>query len=258
MNRRAAAHPISVIILTAAIIVIVIVASAYIGTALYSSNANLEFQTMEKTSTSIADIMNTLAFKRFASDGIQMNLRYGDMELFSSGGFTITITYNSSRTLTLNLPSTYNFSYVQNTGYIVLGGARYLAGNGSLFAGAGQQLVNVYEWKSGKVAYISVLSRVQYSTQDITFYNGTKVTYLYLNYLRFNSTSSASRITFYNIFNFRAQASDLSVQVWKIVTSAFSASINICGIGCSFSVSLPSARTVVIVASTSTITLSKA
>ncbi len=261
MNRRGESHAISVIIMTAAIVVIVIVASAYIAQALSNSNANLEFQTQQKTTTAVGDIINSLAFKKYATDGVQMNLRYGDEELFSSTAYTITITYNDTKTLSFALSPSYNFSYIQTTGWIVISGTSYLSGNGSLFAGPGSSLINIFQWKSGKAAYISTLPRIQYSTQDVTFYNGTKVTYLYLNYVRFNTTSVATHQSFLNIFNFRLQASDLTVQTWRLVTRAFTVSANNCPTQfvtvCSFSDTLSSARPVVVVLSTSTITISK-
>jgi hypothetical protein len=257
VNRRADAHPISVIILTAAIVVIVIVASAYITAALSTSSGNLEFQTMLKTTTALGDIINSMAFKQYATDGIQMNLKFGDEEIFNSLGYTITITYNATKTLTLSLLPTANFSYVQATGYVVVPGTTYLTGNGSLFASATTSLVNVFEWKNGKTAYLSTTPRIQYSTQDITFFNGTKVSYVYLNYVRFNTTSTLSHISFTNVFTFKTVASSLTVQTWRIVTGALTVASNNCASGCSFPYTPATARTVVIVLSTSTITLSK-
>lgn len=271
MNRRAQSEPISAIILTATIVVVVIIVSAYIGTALYSSNANLEFQSMEKTSSAIADIVNSIGFQRYATDGIQMNLKYGALELFSTSGFptAITITYNTTQTLVLSLLQfpTYNFSYIQRTGYVSISNSRnYLAGNGSLFTGSGQQLVTVYEQKIGRDVYINFLPNIQYLTQTVTFYNGSKVTYLYLNYVRFNTTTTALHTSYGNIFNFRVQATSLNVFTWKIVTSLFSVAANNCGptspaasfsSGCSFSEGLSAARPVVVVLSISTLTLSK-
>jgi hypothetical protein len=258
VNRRADAHPISVIILTAAIVVIVIVASAYITAALSTSSGNLEFQTMVKTTTALGDILNSMAFKQYATDGIQMNLRYGDQEIFNSLGYTVTIAFNSTKTLTLNLLPTANFSYVQGTGYIVLPlGKTYLTGNGSLFASASTPIVNIFEWKNGKIAYISTLPRIQYATQEVTFFNNTKATYLYLNYVQFNTTSTLPHISFGNIFTFKTVASSLTVQTWKIVTGSLTVTSNNCASGCSFQVTPPTVRTVVIVLSTSTITLSK-
>lgn len=261
MNRRGESHAISVIIMTAAIVVIVIVASAYIAQALTNSSANLEFQTQQKTTIAVGDIINSLAFKKYATDGIQMNLRFGDEELFSSTGFTITITYNDTKTLTFALSPSYNFSYIQTTGWISIPGASFLSGNGSLFATPGSSLINIVQWKSGKVAYISTLPRIQYTTQDITFYNGSKATYLYLNYVRFNTTSVMTHQSFLSIFNFRLQASDLSVQTWKLVTKSFTVSANNCPTqfltSCNFSATLSAARPVVVVLSTSTITISK-
>ncbi len=216
---------------------------------------------MQKTTTALGDIINSMAFKQYATDGIQMNIRYGDEEVFNSLGYTITIYYNSTKTLALNLLSTANFSYVQNTGYIVIPATpTYLTGNGSLFASASNSLVNIYTWKAGKIAYISTLPRIQYTTQEVTFFNGTKVTYLYLNYIRFNTTSTLSHISFANIFTFRTVASSLTVQTWQIVTGFLTVNVtssNCFSQGCSFPVRLPSPRTVVVVLSTSTITLSK-
>ncbi len=260
MNRRADAYPISVIIMTAAIIAIVIVATAYITQALSSSSANLEFQTQQKTTTALGDIINSMAFKQYATDGIQMNLKFGDEEIFNSLGYNITIFYNSTQQLRLSLLKTANFSYVQNSGYIVLSGTTYLAGNGSLFASASSSLVNIFEWKAGRVAYISTLPRIQYTAQEVTFFNGTKATYVYLNYVRFNTTSTTlSHISFTNIFTFRTVASSLTVQTTKLVTGFLTVNVTStnCSSGCSFPVRLPSPRTVVIVLSTSTITLSK-